>query len=100
MQNYCNVVISYQENWELNYLYLECFYLGIPLIHNSEILKDWGYYYPKMDVDIAVHHIKNLKYTHKKDEYIARHKNLLNRYNLSNPEIKYFFQETLNITIS
>ena len=47
MQNYCNVVISYQENWELNYLYLECFYLGIPLIHNSEILKEWGYYYPQ-----------------------------------------------------
>jgi len=38
------------ENWDLNYVFLECFYLGVPLIHNSKMLKDYGYYYPDLDI--------------------------------------------------
>jgi hypothetical protein len=98
MDKYCNIVVSYQENWDLNYLYLECFYLGIPLIHNSEMLKDWGYYYPKCDVSIAVNHIKNLKYYgFNRKNYIDRHKLLLHKYSMKNTANIKFFEDRLSI---
>lgn len=38
-------------HWEngLNYLYYEVLFGGYPLIHNSEFLKDYGYYYADFD---------------------------------------------------
>lgn len=42
---YCDAVVTH--HWEngLNYLYYEVLYGGYPLIHNSEFLRDYGYYY-------------------------------------------------------
>ncbi len=38
-------------HWEngQNYLYYEALYGGYPLVHNSEFIKDCGYYYPEFD---------------------------------------------------
>ncbi len=40
-------------HWEngLNYLYYEVLYGNYPLIHNSEFLKDYGYYYKDFDAE-------------------------------------------------
>jgi hypothetical protein len=97
MDNYCNVVVSFSDDCDLNYLHLECFYLGIPIIHNSKMLKDWGYYYPKCDVNAAVEHIKNLKKSFNRLEYIEKHKPLLYKYSLQNQENIDFFNEKLKI---
>jgi hypothetical protein len=96
MENYCNIIISYNDNWDLNYISLECFYLGIPLIHNSEMLKDWGYYYPKCNVDIAVNHLKSIKENgFNRQEYINRHKPLLHKYSMDNIDNVKFFESRL-----
>jgi hypothetical protein len=44
-----DVVVTH--HWEngLNYLYYDALYLGYPLIHNSESLRDAGYYYKDFD---------------------------------------------------
>ena len=71
MNKYCNVVVSFTENCDLNYLHLECLYLGIPLIHNSKMLKEYGYYYEGYDTKMASKHIENLyKNGFNKEEYI------------------------------
>lgn len=46
-------IVSHQNLNDLNYVYLEALHLGVPLIHNSELLSDQGYYYPEFDVDAA-----------------------------------------------
>lgn len=43
--SYADIMLSHQHMCSLNYTYLECLYLGIPLVHNSEYFKDAGYYY-------------------------------------------------------
>ena len=43
------VVVHHWENG-LNYLYYDVLYGGYPLIHNSEFLKDVGYYFDAFDV--------------------------------------------------
>ena len=40
-----DVIVCYQEKCALNFMYLECFELGIPLIHNSRFMSGAGYYY-------------------------------------------------------
>ena len=95
MDKYCNVVVSFNENWDLNYLTLECFYLGIPIVHNSKILKDWGYYYEGYDVQTAVRQIKCIKDSFNRQAYIDRHKQILFKYSMQNPEYIKFFKERL-----
>ena len=44
------VIVHHWENG-LNYLYYDALYGGYPLIHNSEFLKDVGYYFDAFDID-------------------------------------------------
>ena len=98
MSKYCNIVLSYVENCDLNFLFSECFYLGIPLIHNSKILKDYGYYYEGCNAEQAAEHIKNIKINgFNREEYIDKHKEVVYKYSLENPEVTGFFKERLNI---
>ena len=45
-----DIVVSHQWELPLNYLYLECCWQGYPLIHNSGLIQDLGFYYPGNDV--------------------------------------------------
>lgn len=49
MAKFCDAVVTH--HWEngLNYLYYEILSGGYPLIHNSEFLRDYGYYYRDFD---------------------------------------------------
>ena len=79
----CNVVLSHQIFNELNYLYLECFYLGIPLIHNSKTLKSSGFYYPNNNIEKGVTVLKKAidqKLLNKKFD----NKKILNNYSIEN----------------
>ena len=80
LTNFVNMVVTH--HWEngLNYLYYEVLYGGYPLVHNSEFLKDYGYYYPifepeeggKAVVRAFENHDKNLDaYRAKAAELIA-----------------------------
>ncbi len=79
LTNFCNAIVTH--HWEngLNYLYYEVLYGGYPLIHNSEFLKDYGYYYPSFEpelggkalVDAMENHDKNYVEYRKKGEALA-----------------------------
>ena len=58
------IILSHQIMCELNYLYLEALYLGLPLIHNSNILSKYGYFYPDSDVKYAASLIDKVLGTH------------------------------------
>lgn len=49
LTDHCDAVVTH--HWEngLNYLYYEVLHGAYPLIHNSEFLRDFGYYYPSFD---------------------------------------------------
>jgi len=51
MTNHAEAIVSH--HWEngQNYVYYEALYGGFPLIHNSTLLDDCGYYYPDFDCD-------------------------------------------------
>ena len=99
LSNYCNCVISFVDNCDLNYIYFECFYLGVPLIHNSLMLKDYGYYYPNFDINKGAEQILNVLHNHNKEEYIKKHKPLLEKYSIYNPSYIAWTKARLNNNI-
>ena len=98
-----SILISHQQDNALNTLYFDALYLNIPLLHNSEIISGYGYYYPGNDIDVASNklneiignHIKNL------EEYKKNCKIFLESYSSRNIniQIKYenLIRKVLNI---
>ena len=85
LTKYCNCVVSYVEDCDLNYVFLECFYLGVPLVHNSPMLKEYGYYYPKLNVSEGAEQLEKIVRSHKPKKYIKKHKKLIDKYSIDNP---------------
>lgn len=49
MARFGDCIVSHQWENAQNYLYYEALYGAYPLVHNSPLLKDCGYYYPEFD---------------------------------------------------
>ena len=58
--------IEQNEN-DLNYLYFDALYLNLPLIHNSHTLRNYGYYYPHNDIEIASNQLHEIIENHEKN---------------------------------
>jgi len=66
LSKFGSTIISHQINNELNYAYLEALFLNLPLIHNSPVLENVGYFYPEFDVDFGAKQLKNAILNHSK----------------------------------
>lgn len=53
-----NMVVSHQMVCAQNYLYLDTLYGNYPLIHNSPLFSDVGYYYPDSDILAGVEQVR------------------------------------------
>ena len=93
--NTCNCVVSTTQEWDLNYVFLECFYFGIPLIHNSKMLQEYGYYYPDLDISKGVEQIEKVFKTHNTKLYIEKHKPLLHKYSMENTYYQEWVKDRL-----
>ena len=82
-----NVVVSHQLLNALNYTYLEALYFNIPLVHNSEYIKDAGYYYPDYDTILGAKALNEALTFHDKnlDDYKRRASRVIDRYSPTNP---------------
>ena len=83
-KKYSNRMISYQENCELNYIYLEALYLGIPLIHNSKILENAGYYYEGININEGAVKLEKAITNHDKAEYKKNSDKVLKNFDYNN----------------
>lgn len=93
-----NVVVSHQLLNGLNYTYLEAFYFNIPLVHNSEYIKDAGYYYPDYDVSAGADQLVKALTEHDSsaEEYHYKAQKVLWRYSPDNPSVRHKYRRLLN----
>tara|TARA_R100000808_G_C2148171_1_gene156286 strand:+ start:651 stop:1751 length:1101 start_codon:yes stop_codon:yes gene_type:complete len=91
-------IISHQSSNDLNYLYFEALYLGLPLIHNSPTLQDVGYYYPDYDVKAGALQLKNaiLNHSNQLPQYKGDAQRFLNRFSPYNQNTLSAYREMLN----
>ena len=89
LANYADVVISHQWENPLNYAYLDAMYLQFPLIHNAEMIKDAGYYYPEFDISKGAEQLKWVLDNHDSniDSYNERNEEVLTRYTVYNEDM-------------
>ena len=91
LNNHIDIIISHQQYNPLNYLYLDCVYLGYPILHNGDLCKDIGYYYEGYDIDNAVNKLNFILTEHDNnhEEYVKRNRIALEKYNFeTNPKLK------------
>ena len=90
--SYGSIVLSHQSLNDLNNLYFDALYLGLPLIHNSRPIAEYGYYYHENDIDQAVNqlelalndHLNNLDFYRKKVNILL---NIYSPYNQENIKV-------------
>lgn len=91
MTGHANVVLSWQRDWSLNYLPLECMWLGIPVIHNCAEMKQFGFYYHENDLAGAVAHLKRLnEEPFDREAYRKRNARVMQIYGPDKPELLAF----------
>ena len=94
----CDLVVSHQLLNGLNYTYLEALYFNIPLVHNSEYIKEAGYFYPDYDTNLAAKAIKNAITNHSKNlqQYKEKSAQVLNKYSPTNPIVIEKYKKLLS----
>lgn len=93
-----NVFISNQLLNALNYTYLEALHFNFPLVHNSDLIKEAGYYYPNYDTKLGAealnlalnYHDQNL------DKYKEQAQKTIYKYSANNPIVIEKYKKLLS----
>lgn len=93
-----SLVISHQIENDMNYLYFDALYLNLPLVHNSYTLRNYGYYYPHNDVEIAANQLNEIIKNHDKNiaSYKIKTKKLIDTYGINNDKNKNEYLKLIN----
>jgi hypothetical protein len=93
-----DILLGFQHDNELNNLYKEAIYMGIPFVHNSPGYAEVGYYYPELDVHMGAKQVlKAIGETGLlSQKVIERDRNFLYRFSLHNPKVQEAYHLLLN----
>ena len=82
--------ICHQWNNEYNYMVLEYFMTGYPVMHNASDWKDYGYYYPNSDIGAGVQLVDRIRKGHMENfnVYKAHARALAWRHSPYNPDVQ------------
>ncbi len=83
------IPICHQWNNEYNYMVLEFFYFGFPVVHNASNWSPYGYYYSTSSIKEGVECIEKIRSGHEDnmEMYKAHAKQLLWKHSPHNPDI-------------
>jgi hypothetical protein len=105
LSSHTDIVLCHQNGCELNYLYLDAAWLGYPIVHNSPMMKDLGWYYPENNATIAVEHLQyiaknfdNIEYPNNK--YLEKSRKFALRYTKENPENIKGYEKLIELLFS
>ncbi len=85
LAHHTDVVVSHQWENPLNYTYLECCWLGYPLVHNAALAPELGFYYEGFDIEAGARQLERALEEQDMAGYRARQRALLGRFLNSDP---------------
>jgi hypothetical protein len=91
LNSHTDILLSHQNQCELNYAYLDAAWLGYPVVHNSPMMKDLGWYYPGNNATIAMEHLEYIirnfdTVEHPNNKYLNESRKFAYRYSVDNPD--------------
>jgi hypothetical protein len=88
-------VFSWQWENNLNYLWLDCAWMGYPVVHNGSLCQDVGYYYEGFDGYMAIQKIKEVINEHNQiyKYYLEKNRQIIKRYTSSNKNLIKQYQK-------
>lgn len=93
------VPICHQINNEYNYMVLEYFSAGYPVLHNASDWKDYGYYYANSDISAAAEQVEKIRKGHVENFYVYKShaRSLMWRHSPYNPEVHKEWARILSV---
>ena len=91
-----DVLLGHQWGCELNYLYLEALYLGVPLVHNAKALSKVGYYYPEFDAQLGRDRCLEALRLGCTEADLARNRKSLKKYSIRHPAVRRAYAHLLD----
>lgn len=83
------IPICHQVNNEYNYMVLEYFHCGYPVLHNASDWSDYGYYYPNSDIGAGVSLLERvLSEPMHVETFVSHAKTLTWRHSPYNPDVQ------------
>jgi hypothetical protein len=105
LSRHADILFCHQSGCELNYLYLDAAWMGWPVVHNSPMMKDLGWYYPENNSTIAIEHLVSIarnfderEYPYEK--YLKASRKFAERYMISNPENVSCYEKLIDSAMS
>lgn len=90
-----DILLGHQYGCELNYLYLEALWKGVPLVHNSPSFKSVGYYYPDFDAlagsEKCLEAINNTKVTNEQ----SKNNEFIKKYSIHNKTVQNQYRQLI-----
>lgn len=86
LHKYIDLVLSWQLENNLNYLYFDVAWMGYPVVHNAKFCQDIGYYYPDQQAQAAADQM-HYAFTHHDTSYKQEQRNKINRFTRQNPRL-------------
>lgn len=86
LDKYVDLVLSWQLENNLNYLYFDVAWMGYPIVHNANLCQDIGYYYPNQDAKRAAEMI-NTAFTTHTESYKEEQRWRIKRFTRQNPRL-------------
>jgi len=78
---HADLVLSWQWENNLNYLYFDAAWMGAPVVHNANLCPDLGYYYEGFQMYEAADVVEEAIKSHPTDEtYLERNREVIKRY--------------------
>jgi len=94
----CGVMLQHQHNPELNYSLLEGAHLRLPIVHNSSLARELGYYYPGTNLTAASRQLtRALLHEERSDleKYDKSCEGVLRKYSIHNTDNRRGYQTLL-----
>lgn len=90
LSSHTDIMLAHQSGCELNYAYLDAAWFGYPVVHNSPMMKDLGWYYPDNNTTIAIEHLEYIarnfdNIEHPNNQYLDRSRKFAYKYMIDNP---------------
>lgn len=86
LHKYLDLILSWQIENNLNYLYFDAAWMGYPVVHNAKLCQDIAYYYPDQDSRAAADQMRNALTNHTV-EWRDEQREKIKRYTRQNPAL-------------